>query len=89
MTRGHVHGFSCSRHCRLSVVPPARDRDDWSDLAMATFKTLVEKAVKTGDSLSVLVKTVEPQLAVILYTADGVCLNEALVEQGLARLASI
>ena len=73
------------------VVPPARDReeegDDWSDLA--TFKTLVEKAVKTGDSLSVLVKTVEPQLAVILYTADGVCLNEALVEQGLARLASI
>ena len=73
------------------VVPAARGGggDDWSDLAAATFKTLVKEAVKTVDSLSVLVKTVEPRLAVILYSAAGVCLNEALVEQGLARLSSM
>jgi hypothetical protein len=73
-------------HAKLyRIEPSCGEGDHWSGLSTVFFTTLVKEYNKKGQGLAVAVKAVEPQLAVILYTAAGVSLNQILVEKSLAR----
>ncbi len=75
-------------HAELYGVTPVDGGDRWSDLSSLTFKSLVRDALeREGGGVSVTVKAVGPQLAVVLYSAWGVSLNNLLVASGHAILS--